>query len=158
MDNQMTSEIAAAVAEPITDHPTRAAPQKWVVVVDRDLAPEASASGVARPGVAVDAQGPSHLLGPSGADGGGAANSGLPWVGAPLLATHSDALRDLRTRAATCDEVLVVDMPVAAALLAPWVYDDHLSELAGTDPAAISYNALGLIGARDRVGKLGLLP
>ena len=57
-----------------------------------------------------------------------------------------------RGRAASHDDVLLVDMPAAAQ--AHRVYDHYHAELASTDPADLNVCAFSLVGPRNRVDKI----
>jgi hypothetical protein len=57
-----------------------------------------------------------------------------------------------RARAASSEDVLLVDMPAVAQ--AHRVYDHYLAELAGTDPEDLSVCAFSVIGPRNRVDKI----
>jgi Protein of unknown function (DUF2000) len=55
-------------------------------------------------------------------------------------------------RAASSEDVLLVDMPAAAQ--PHRVYDDYLAELGSTDPGDLRVGAFSVIGPRNRVDKI----
>ncbi|MYV57184.1 DUF2000 domain-containing protein [Streptomyces sp. SID3212] len=134
-----------------TDRPTRQARLKWVVVVDESLPAGRAANAAACMAAAVGKALP-DLLGPGGEDASGVAHAGLPWAGCTVLATDADALRALRAKAATKEDILIVDMPEPAQTAR--VYDDYLGVLAATGPDTLGYCAVSLVGPRNRVDKL----
>ena len=58
----------------------------------------------------------------------------------------------MRAKAASVDDVLVIDMPAAAQTHR--VYDHFLAELARTEPDALSVSAISLVGPRNRVDRM----
>lgn len=145
----MTATAAGEDARP--DQPTRQAPHKWVIVVDRDLGAGLVANAVACVAASTGAARP-EIIGPYGIDGAGTAHPGLPWAGCSILATDQPTLRELRAKATTKPEVLVVDMPEPAQTSR--VYDDYLAELARTTPAELIHYAISLAGPRNTISKL----
>jgi Protein of unknown function (DUF2000) len=100
------------------------------------------------------------LIASGGPDASGHAHPGLPWFGCTILGGTPGEVADARARAASSQDVLLVDMPAAAQ--AHRVYDRYLAELASTDPADLGVCAFSVIGPRNRVDKitrkLALLP
>ncbi|MGW6239691.1 DUF2000 domain-containing protein [Streptomyces sp. NPDC055094] len=146
-----SSVLRLADEDITTDRSTRQARLKWVIVVDESLpagritnaaACMAAAVGKALPG----------LLGPDGADASGVTHPGLPWAGCTVLAADGGTLRALRAKAATKDEVLIVDMPEPAQTSR--VYDEYLGVLAGTGQDDLGYCAVSLVGPRNRIDRL----
>src|SRR5205823_6640275 len=125
-----------------TDLPTRHARLKWVVVADATLGPGLIANAAVCLAAAVGHALP-VLLGPGGDDASGHHHPGLPWAGCSILAADAPTVRDIRDRAMTVDGVLVVDMPEPAQRNR--VYDDYLTELAGTEPAELTYLAVSIV-------------
>jgi len=131
--------------------PTRDARLKWVIVVD-DQQPEGRrANAVACIAAAFGAR-VQGLLGTDGADADGVAHPGLPWAGCSLLAGDAERLVALRARATEEEGVLVVGMPAAAQ--ESRVYDEYLTNLAGTPTAELREIAVGLLGPRKAIERL----
>ena len=151
--------LGYAPEEIVTSEPTRSAKYKWVVVVDASVPAgrmvNAVACVAASTGALVDG-----LIAHGGPDASGHAHPGLPWAGCTILGGTSEEVAAARARAAACEDVLLVDMPVAAQ--AHRVYDHYLAELARTDPGDLAVCAFSLIGPRNRIDKitrkLALLP
>ncbi|MEU3186216.1 DUF2000 domain-containing protein [Streptomyces sp. NPDC006923] len=145
-------------ADVTTHEPTRRARLKWVIVVDENLPAGRVTNAAACMAAAVGKALP-ELLGPDGKDASGVAHPGLPWAGCSVLAADAATLREIRTKATTKDDVLIVDMPEAAQTSR--VYDEYLGELAATANDELGYCAISLVGPRNRidrlVGRLGLL-
>ncbi|MGA0568548.1 DUF2000 domain-containing protein [Rathayibacter sp. KR2-224] len=152
----LTESFGFAEDEIDTSAPTRSARLKWVVVVDGELEPgravNAAACVAAATGRAV-----SGMLGPDALDADGAVHPGLPWAGCTVLSADRQQLKAIRSKAATHDDVLVVDMPVDAQLTR--VYDEYLSSVSAKGSGELEYHALGIVGPRNRVDRMvGRLP
>nr|WP_246425627.1 DUF2000 domain-containing protein [Streptomonospora nanhaiensis] len=139
------------------DEPTRSAPVKWVMVVNRGLGPGlvANTAGCLAAGVARQAP---LLVGPGGPDASGAEHAGLPWTGCTVLGAEDAAeVRRVRERALARDGLLVVDMPALAQVCR--VYSGYLESLAATEADDVEYHGVALVGPRNRVDKVvGRLP
>lgn len=145
-----------ADADVRTDQPTRTAKLKWVVVVDRTLPHGLAMNAVACIAASVGRSIP-NVVGPGGLDASGGHHRGLAWLGCTVLAGDAAELREIRTRAMAKDGLLVVDMAVQAQAIR--VYDDYLAALADADEADITYQAVSVVGPRNKVDKLaGRLP
>ena len=140
-----------APGEIVTSEPTRSAKYKWVVVVDTNVPAgrmvNAVACVAATTGALVDG-----LIARGGPDASGQAHPGLPWAGCTILGGTSEEVAAARSRAASGEDVLVVDMPSAAQ--AHRVYDHYLAELARTSPDELGICAFSLVGPRNRVDKI----
>jgi hypothetical protein len=151
--------VGFATDEIQTGSSTRAARLKWVIVVDRDM-PTGRMVNAAVCVAAATAREVPGLLGPGGTDTAGSAHPGLPWAGCSVLAGDAETLQRVRAGAEAHPEVYVADMPLAAQETR--VYDDYLSQLAGSTPDQIGYAAVSIVGPRKRVdriaGGLRLLP
>ncbi len=134
-----------------TDLPTRDIRIKWVMVVDEALAPGLIANATACMAAAVGKARP-ELLGPGGDDAAGEHHPGLPWTGCSILGGDRTAIRDIRAKALTKPNLLVVDMPEYAQTAR--VYDEYLAHLAGLGGEDLSYYGLSLVGPRNPVDKL----
>lgn len=135
---------------------TRQAPLKWVVVIDESLPAGRAVNAAACMAAAVGRALP-DLLGGDGRDGSGHVHPGLPWAGCAVLAADAVTLHALREKASAKEDVFVVDMPEPAQTSR--IYDEYLGLLAGTRHEDLTYLAVGLVGPRNRIGKLvGRLP
>ncbi|MEV6025989.1 DUF2000 domain-containing protein [Streptomyces sp. NPDC052036] len=138
---------------------TRAARLKWVVVVDRELPPGRAVNAAICTAAATQSA-VRGLLGEDGADADGAVHPGLPWAGCSVLAADAEALRTIRTKAASYADTFVADMPVLAQ--ETLVYADYRAALGTTAADDLRYCAVSIVGPRNRVnkivGKLPLLP
>ena len=151
--------VGYAPEEMVTSEPPRSAKHKWVIVVDISVPAARMANAVAcvaaTTGAFVDG-----LIARGGPDASGHAHAGLPWAGRAILGGDSAAVAAARARAASYDDVLLVDMPAAAQ--AHRVYDHYLAEFARTDPADLAVRTFSLTGPCNRVDKitrkLALLP
>lgn len=156
LQSRAMNDPRMAADEIRTDLPTRRARLKWVVVADATLGPGLIVNAAVCMAAAVGHALPT-LLGPGGEDAAGHYHPGLPWAGCSILAADAFAVRDIRAQAMAVEGVLVVDMPELAQRNR--VYDEYLAELAGTDPAELTYLAVSLVGPRNSVDKLaGKLP
>lgn len=140
---------AFAPDEILTGEPTRSARLKWVVVVD-DGAPlgqmvNAVACISASTGEAI-----SGLIGPTAMDATGSAHEGLPWAGCSVLSATAEQISAIRAKAAGHDAIFVADMPLSAQTNR--VYDEYLSELAGTTDASLV--GISIVGPRNAVDRL----
>ena len=137
--------------EIITSEPTRSAKYKWAVIVDTTIPAgqmvNAVACVAATTGAFVDG-----LIAHGGPDASGHAHPGLPWAGCTVLGGTPEEVAAVRARAASSENVLLVDMPAAAQTHR--VYDNYLAELAGTDPGDLGVCAFSVIGPRNRVDKI----
>lgn len=137
--------------EIVTSEPTRSTRLKWVVVVDdtigRGPIANAIACVAAATGRAVDG-----LIAHGGPDASGQWHPGLPWAGCSILAASPAQLGTVPAKAASVDDVLVIDMPAAAQTHR--VYDHFLAELARTEPDAPGVRAISLVGPRNRVDRM----
>lgn len=137
--------------EIVTSEPTRSAKYRWAIVVDTDVPAgrmvNAVACVAAATGAFVDG-----LIASGGADASGRAHPGLPWAGCTILGGTSDEVAAAWARAASSEDVLLVDMPAAAQ--AHRVYDDYLAELSSTNPNDLRVGAFSVIGPRNRVDKI----
>ena len=147
----MSSPVGFEPEEVRTGEPTRSARLKWVIVVDSGLpagrAVNAAVCVAAATGTAV-----AGLLGPDATDADGSAHPGLPWAGCTILGAASEELSALRVRAAESGGVYVADMPAAAQQTR--VYDEYLDQVSALTAEALSYNAVSLVGPRNRIDKL----
>jgi hypothetical protein len=134
-----------------TAESTRSARLKWVIVVDSDL-PTGRVVNAAVCVAAATPQDVTGLLGRGGTDGAGSAHAGLPWAGCSILAGDAATLQRVRASAEAHPEVYVADMPLAAQETR--VYDDYLTQLAGSAPDQIAYAAVSLVGPRKRVDRI----
>jgi hypothetical protein len=154
-----TPQLAYMPEEIITSEPTRSAKYKWAVIVDTTIPAgrmvNAVACVAAATGAFVDG-----LIAHGGPDASGHAHPGLPWAGCTILGGTPGEIAAVRSRAASSQDMLLVDMPAAAQTHR--VYDHYLAELAGTDPGDLGVCAFSLVGPRNRVDKitkkLALLP
>ncbi|MFD3523625.1 DUF2000 domain-containing protein [Streptomyces sp. NPDC058653] len=150
------NDTSALRTEVRTDLSTRRAPLKWVVVIDESLPAGRAVNAAACMAAAVGRALP-HLLGGDGRDASGRLHPGLPWAGCSVLAADAATLHALREKASAKDDVFVVDMPEPAQTSR--IYDEYLDLLAGTGHEDLIYLAVGLVGPRNRIGKLvGGLP
>jgi Protein of unknown function (DUF2000) len=92
------------------------------------------------------------LIAHGGPDASGRAHPGLPWAGCTILGGTSEEVAAARARAASSQDVLLVDMPAAAQ--AHRVYDNYLAELASTEPVDLGVRVFSVIGPRNRVDKI----
>lgn len=153
------SRLCYAPEEITTSEPTRLAKYKWVIVVDASIPAgqmvNAVACVAAATGTFVDG-----LVVHGGPDASGHAHPGLPWAGCAILGGTSQEVAAARARAASSQDVLLVDMPAAAQQHR--IYDHYLAELARTDPGELAVCAFSVVGPRNRVDKitrkLALLP
>lgn len=138
--------------EDLTTHePTRKARLKWAVVVEGSLPAGRAANAAACMAAAVGKALP-DLLGPDGEDASGAVHPGLPWAGCTVLAADADTLRRIRDKAATKDQMFIVDMPGQAQTSR--VYDEYLGLVAGTRSDELEYLAVSVVGPRNAVDRL----
>ena len=132
----------------VTAESTRSAPLKWVVIVDKTAAPGRMVNAVAcisaATGAAVEG-----LIAHGGPDADGTQHPGLPWAGCSILTAGAEQLVNVRRKALEHDDILVVDMPVAAQTNR--VYDEYLAELSTTRSADVAAVAISLIGPRASV-------
>jgi hypothetical protein len=146
-----TPRLGFMPEEIVTSEPTRSARYKWAVIVDASLPAgrmvNAVACVAAATGAFVDG-----LIARGGPDASGRAHPGLPWAGCTILGGTSGEVAAARARAASSEDVLLVDMPAAAQ--AHRVYDDYLAELASTDPGDLGVGAFSVVGPRNRVDKI----
>lgn len=155
----MTRTHRFEASEITTAESTRAARLKWVVVVDKALPPGRAVNAVAcisaTTGSLVEG-----LIARGGPDAAGIEHPGLPWAGCTVLAASAEQLVNLRAKASLDDDLLVVDMPLAAQTNR--VYDEYLAELAITPADRLGISALSLVGERSNVDaivkRLSLLP
>ncbi len=151
--------VGFAADEVRTNESTRSARLKWVIVVNSEL-PQGRIVNAAACVAAATALAVPGLLAEGGADAEGAIHAGLPWSGCTILAAEPEKLRLVRDQAARRDDLLVVDMPLAAQETR--VYDDYLNQLATLDSSEIDYATVSMVGPRKRidriVGGMGLLP
>jgi hypothetical protein len=142
-----------------TDEPTRCAPLKWVIVVDRDL-PAGRITNAAACAAAATTPAVTGLLGPASTDQDGWVHPGLPWAGCTILAGDADTLRRVRDKALARPDMFVADMPIAAQETR--VYDDYVARLGELGTEKIDYAAVSIVGPCNPVdkivGKLPLLP
>ncbi|MDA0565066.1 DUF2000 domain-containing protein [Streptomonospora sp. S1-112] len=139
------------------DVPTRSAPVKWVMVVNRLLEPGLVANTAGCLAAAVARRAP-LLVGPGGPDASGAEHPGLPWTGCTVLGAEDAAeVGRIRERALGKAGLLVVDMPALAQVCR--VYAGYLESLAQTAAEDVEYHGVALVGPRNRVDKVvGRLP
>jgi hypothetical protein len=134
--------------EILTGESTRAARLKWAIVVDTALPPGRMVNAVAcvasATGVAIDG-----LEGPCGQDASGHEHPGLPWAGCTVLGASTERLANVRAKAIATPGVWVADMPLSAQTTR--VYDEYLTELSTTAPAALETCALSIVGPRATV-------
>jgi hypothetical protein len=154
-----TPRLGYMPEEIVTSEPTRSAKYKWAIIVDTGVPAgrmvNAVACVAAATGAFVDG-----LIARGGPDASGHAHPGLPWAGCTILGGTSEEVAVARARAASSEDVLLVDMPTAAQ--AHRVYDHYLAELARTGPGDLGVCAFSVIGPRNRIDKitrkLALLP
>jgi hypothetical protein len=153
------STIGFSPEEIDTASPTRSARLKWVVVVDESL-PGGRAVNAAVCVAAATSTAVAGLLGPDAVDASGTVHPGLPWAGCTVVAASAEQLRTIRAKAAGSADVFVAGMPAAAQ--STRVYDEYLSDVAGTSSDDLDLLALSIVGPRNRVdrlvGRLPLLP
>jgi Protein of unknown function (DUF2000) len=146
-----TSRLRYSPEEIITSAPTRSAKYKWVIVVDASVPAgqmvNAVACVAAATGTFVDG-----LVAHGGPDASGHAHPGLPWAGCSILGGTSQDVAAARARAASSQDVLLIDMPAAAQQHR--IYDHYLTELARTDPGDLAVCAFSVVGSRNRVDKI----
>ena len=150
----MTDDLGPIGYQPeeiVTSEPTRSARFKWAIVADTTISAGLMANAVAcvAASTAAAVQG---LIGPGGPDASGYAHPGLPWAGCTLLGGTPEEIGAVRAKASTAAGVLVADMPASAQTNR--VYDDYLTELAGTKPEDLGVSAFSVFGPRNRVDKL----
>ncbi|KIF71707.1 hypothetical protein HY68_29180 [Streptomyces sp. AcH 505] len=139
-------------SEDVTTHEsTRKARLKWVIVVDENLPAGRVTNAAACMAAAVGKALP-DLLGRDGEDASGVAHPGLPWAGCTVLAADAATLRQIRTKAATKDQLLIVDMPEQAQTSR--VYDEYLGLIAEAESDTLDYLAVSLVGPRNTVDRL----
>jgi hypothetical protein len=152
-------KLGYAPEEIVTSEPTRSAKYRWAVIVDASLPARQMVNAVACVAAATGAF-VDGLIARGGPDASGHAHPGLPWAGCTILGGTSEEVAAARARAASSEDVLLVDMPAAAQ--AHRVYDHYLAELARTDPGELAVCAFSLVGPRNRIDKitkkLALLP
>jgi hypothetical protein len=95
---------------------------------------------------------PDGLIAHGGPDSSGHAHRALPWTGCTILGGTPEDVAAVRARAASQEDVLLVDMSAAAP--AHRVYDHYLAELARTDPSDLAVRAFSLVGPRNRVDQI----
>ncbi|WP_329390906.1 DUF2000 domain-containing protein [Streptomyces sp. NBC_01716] len=150
------NDISQLAHDATTGLSTRQAPLKWVVVIDESLPAGRAVNAAVCTAAAVGRALP-DLLGGDGRDGSGQLHPGLPWAGCSVLAADAATLHALREKATAKEDVFVVDMPEPAQTSR--IYDEYLGLLAGTKHEDLTYLAVGLVGPRNRIGKLvGKLP
>jgi hypothetical protein len=156
MDDWMTTvtgtpRLGYLPEEIVTSEPTRSSKYKWAIVADTGVPAgrmvNAVACVAAATGAFVDG-----LIASGGADASGHAHPGLPWAGCTILGGTSEEVAAAWARAASSEDVLLVDMPAAAQ--AHRVYDDYLAELGSTEPGDLRVGAFSVIGPRNRVDKI----
>lgn len=139
-------------SEDVTTHEsTRKARLKWVIVVDESLPAGRVTNAAACMAAAVGKALP-DLLGRDGEDASGVAHPGLPWAGCTVLAADAATLRQIRTKAAAKDQMLIVDMPEQAQTSR--VYDEYLGLIAEAESDTLDYLAVSLVGPRNTVDRL----
>ncbi|WP_116136948.1 DUF2000 domain-containing protein [Trinickia diaoshuihuensis] len=124
-------------------------PQRCVIVVDAAL-PPGKASNAAAVIAFTLGQRHSHLVGAQVLDKDGTAHPGLIPIGIPILKATDGQLIELRQKALThCD---VVDFPVQGQ--ATTDYAAFLKAVSILPGDSLRFLAVGLVGAKKRVGKL----
>ncbi|SMG54974.1 DUF2000 domain-containing protein [Paraburkholderia susongensis] len=130
-----------------TDAPRK--PERCVIVVDEALSP-GKASNAAAVVAFTLGQRHSHLVGAPLREQGGTTHPGLIPIGIPVLKATADQLSELRQKSlAHCD---VVDFPAQGQ--ATTDYDAFLSAVNALSGDSLQYLAVGLVGPRNRIGKL----
>ena len=146
-----TSRLCYSPEEILTGEPTRSAKYKWAIIVDASVPAGRMANAVAcvaaATGTFVDG-----LVAHGGPDASGHAHSGLPWAGCSILGGTSQEVAAARARAASSQDVLLIDMPAAAQQHR--IYDHYLAALARTDPGDLAVCAFSVVGPRNRVDKI----
>lgn len=146
--SRMTRTHRFEANEIATAESTRSARLKWVIVVDKALPAGQVVNAVAcisaTTGSLVDG-----LIAHGGPDAAGTDHPGLPWAGCTVLAASAEQLLNVRAKASLDDDLLVVDMPLAAQTNR--IYDDYLAELAVTPPDKLGLSAVSLVGERSNV-------
>jgi len=125
-------------------------PERCVIVIDEAL-PPGKASNAAAVIAFTLGQRHSHLVGAPLQERDGTAHPGLIPIGIPVLKASALQLSELRRKSlAHCD---VVDFPVQGQ--ATTDYDAFLDAIrAHHGGEALQYLAVGLVGPKNRIGKL----
>ena len=122
-----------------------------MIVVSGALEPGRAANAVACVSAAVGAQ-VNLLIGASARDADGVEYAGLPWAGCTILQAEPATLQEVRARAATRADVLLVDMPTSAQT--ERIYDDYLAAVASSPTEAVGLLACSFFGPRNVIDRL----
>ncbi|WP_109480318.1 DUF2000 domain-containing protein [Paraburkholderia sp. C35] len=124
-------------------------PERCVIVVDEALTP-GKASNAAAVVAFTLGQRHSHLVGAPLRERGGVVHPGLIPIGIPVLKASAEQLSALRAKSLPhCD---VVDFPVQGQ--ATTDYSAFLDAVHTFEGESLQYLAVGLVGPRNRIGKL----
>jgi hypothetical protein len=124
-------------------------PERFVIVVDESL-PPGKASNAAAVVAFTFGQRHGRLVGAPLRESDGTIHPGLIPIGITVLKATSEQLSDLRLKALPdCD---IVDFPVQGQ--ATTDYDAFLDSVSAHAGESLRYVAIGLLGPRNRVGKL----
>ncbi len=141
--------LAQTEARSESDVQTQQKPERCVIVVDEALNPGKASNAVAVVAFTLG-QRHSHLVGAPLRESDGTAHPGLIPIGIPVLKATTQQLSELRQKSlAHCD---VVDFPVQGQ--ATTDYHAFLDAIQAVPGASLQYLAIGLVGPRNRVGKL----
>ncbi len=129
---------------------------KCVLVIDAGLPRGLAANAAAVLAATLGARVP-DLVGRDLPDADGADHPGIVVVPLPVLAADTDALRELRQRAAAVPDLVCVDFSRLAQQCRR--YDEYADLLAATPGQSLDYVGVGLAGPAKAVNKLtGSLP
>jgi len=92
------------------------------------------------------------IVGPDVADGAGDRHAGLVNIPIPVLKAGTEAIREIRRRAAGIEELLVVDLTDAAQTSK--TYEEYQQRMAAANPEDLRYLGLALHGDKKLVNKL----
>ncbi|TKC92579.1 DUF2000 domain-containing protein [Trinickia terrae] len=136
-------------AHPANDTEAPRKPERCVIVVDEAL-PPGKASNAAAVVAFTLGQRHSHLVGAPLRERDGTTHPGLIPIGIPVLKATAHQLSELREKSlAHCD---VVDFPVQGQ--ATTDYDAFMNAVQALSGESLQYLAVGLVGTRNRIGKL----
>jgi len=138
-----------AEAQPSDDTEVAPKPARCVIVVDEALTP-GKASNAAAVVAFTLGQRHSHLVGAPLREGDGTAHPGLIPIGIPVLKATAAQLSALREKSlAHCD---VVDFPEQGQTTTD--YSAFLDAVHTFKGDSLQYLAVGLVGPKNRIGKL----
>jgi hypothetical protein len=138
-----------AEAQTPNDVDVQPKPERCVIVVDEALTP-GKASNAAAVVAFTLGQRHSHLVGAPLNESDGTAHPGLIPIGIPVLKATAQQLSALRQKSlAHCD---VVDFPVQGQTTTD--YEAFRASIQALSGESMQYLAIGLVGPRNRIGKL----